>query len=205
VTSSLLAVRPSSDERTANPQVTPSVDHRRASDRFAEIVMPHLADGLALARWLCGNPSDAEDVVQDACLRALKGIDGFRGENSRAWLLSIVRNTAYSWMARQRSRTLVMVGDLGDVESTASESVSGGADPGPTAEAALIRRADQQAVVAALAQTALPMREVLVLREINELSYKEIAQVLNLPVGTVMSRLSRGRRQLAVLLAKELG
>jgi len=167
--------------------------------------MPHLADGLALARWLSGNPSDAEDIVQEACLRALKGIDGFRGENSRAWLLTIVRNTAYGWLRRHRSRTLVMVGDLGDVEDAASGTASGGADPGLSAEGALIRRADQEAVAAALAQIALPMREVLVLREINELNYKDIADVLNLPVGTVMSRLSRGRQQLALLLAKEQG
>jgi RNA polymerase sigma factor (sigma-70 family) len=184
-------------------KVNPSVDHQRASERFGEVVMPHLADGVALARWLCGNANDAEDIVQEACMRALKAIDGFRGGSERAWLLSIVRNTAYSWLARERSRSLVLVGDLSDVEEAASGSASGGVDPGPTAEAALISRADQRAVTKALGQLALPMREVLVLREVNDLNYKDIAQVLDLPIGTVMSRLSRGRQQLATLLAKE--
>jgi RNA polymerase sigma factor (sigma-70 family) len=205
VTSSLFAARSLSDGRAAKLQVNPSVDQRRASERFGEIVMPHLADGVALARWLSGNASDADDIVQEACVRALKAIDGFRGGSGRAWLLSIVRNTAYSWLARERSPTLVMVGDLGDVEEAATGSASGGADPGPTAEAALIRRADHAAVAGALAQIALPLREVLVLREINELNYKDIAQVLNVPIGTVMSRLSRGREHLAALLSKEPG
>lgn len=203
MTSVPFAARPLDVGRAASLQVDPSVDHTHASEKFDEFVMPHLADGLALARWLCGNQSDAEDVVQEACVRALRGIDGFRGDNGRAWLLSIVRNAAYTFLKRQRSRALVMVGDLADVEDAATASASGAADPAPTAETALIRRADQQAVAAALGRLALPMREVLVLREINDLNYKDIAQVLDLPIGTVMSRLSRGRQQLAMLLAQE--
>ena len=203
MTISLFAARLADTGRAAKLQVNPSVDHRRASERFGEVVVPHLADGVALARWLCGNASDADDIVQESCVRALKGIEGFRGGSGRAWLLSIVRNTAYSWLRRERPRMLVMVGDLGDVEDAAGTSESGGADPGPTAEAALIQRADQEAVASALGQIALPMREVLVLREINELNYKEIAEVLELPIGTVMSRLARGRQQLATALAKD--
>lgn len=173
-----------------------------AAARFRQIVVPHLADALALARWLTGSPTDAEDVVQEAAMRALGAVAAYRGGSPRAWLLAITRNTAFSWLARQRSGKLVMVGDLADIDSLAQGTAAGGADPRPSAEAALIRRADHAAVAAALARLALPMREVVVLRDINGCSYQEIAEVLDLPLGTVMSRLARGRRQLALLLAE---
>jgi RNA polymerase sigma-70 factor (ECF subfamily) len=178
------------------------LDQDRAAELFRQVVVPHLADGLALARWLAGNASDAEDIVQDACMRALKGIDGYRGGSARAWLLTIVRNTAFSWLARQRSSALVMVGDLADIDEASAANTSGGADPQPTPESELIRRADQQMVAAAIAALTLPMREVLVLRDVNGCSYKEIAEVLNLPIGTVMSRLARGRQHLAALVRR---
>jgi RNA polymerase sigma-70 factor (ECF subfamily) len=193
--------RPSSDGRADQVQIRPSVDPERAAQLFRQIVLPHLGDGLALARWLAGNPSDAEDIVQEASLRALKAIDGFRGGSARAWLLTIVRNTAFSWLAKQRSASLVMVGDLGDVDEVAAEATV--AEPSQsTPESELIRRADRQAVANAIAALSLPMREVVVLRDINDFSYKDIAEMLNLPIGTVMSRLSRGRQQLAALLAR---
>jgi RNA polymerase sigma-70 factor (ECF subfamily) len=173
------------------------VEHERAAALFRQIVVPHLADALALARWLVGNPSDAEDIVQDACMRALRGIDGYRGGSAKAWMLAIVRNAAFSWLARQRSSALVMVGDLADIDEVSAGTASGSADPQPSPEAELIRRADQKVVSAAIAELALPVREVLVLRDVNGFSYKEIAEVLNLPIGTVMSRLARGRQQLA--------
>ena len=122
--------------------------------------------------------------------------------SARAWLLTIVRNTAFSWLARQRSSALVMVGDLADIDEASAANTSGGADPQPTPESELIRRADQQMVAAAIAAITLPMRAVLVLRDVNGCSYKEIAEVLNLPIGTVMSRLARGRQHLAALVRR---
>jgi len=195
-------VRAPSGGRTDRPQTRQALDQDRAAELFRQVVVPHLADGLALARWLAGNASDAEDIVQDACMRALKGIDGYRGGSARAWLLTIVRNTAFSWLARQRSSALVMVGDLADIDEASAANTSGGADPQPTPESELIRRADQQTVAAAIAALTLPMREVLVLRDVNGCSYKEIAEVLNLPIGTVMSRLARGRQHLAALVRR---
>jgi RNA polymerase sigma-70 factor (ECF subfamily) len=195
-------VRAPSGGRIDRPQTRQALDQDRAAELFRQVVVPHLADGLALARWLAGNASDAEDIVQDACMRALKGIDGYRGGSARAWLLTIVRNTAFSWLARQRSSALVMVGDLADIDEASAANTSGGADPQPTPESELIRRADQQMVAAAIAALTLPMREVLVLRDVNGCSYKEIAEVLNLPIGTVMSRLARGRQHLAALVRR---
>jgi len=178
------------------------VDQDRRSELFGQIVVPHLADGLGLARWLVGNANDAEDVVQEACMRALRSVEGYQGGNARAWLLAIVRNCAFSWLARQRSGTLVMVGDLADIDDVARDAPAGGVDPQPSAEADLIRRAEQETVTKAISALSLPMREVLVLRDVNGFSYKDIAEMLNLPIGTVMSRLSRGRQQLAVLIRR---
>lgn len=193
--------RSSPDGRVNRSETGHAVDPERAAQLFRQIVLPHLGDGLALARWLAGNPSDAEDIVQEASLRALRAIDAYRGGNARAWLLAIVRNTAFSWLAKQRSASLVMVGDLGDVDDVAAEAPDA-ATAQPTPESELIRRADRQAVAGAIAALSLPMREVVVLRDINDFSYKEIADMLDLPIGTVMSRLSRGRQQLAALLAR---
>jgi RNA polymerase sigma factor (sigma-70 family) len=181
-------------------QTRQAVDQDRAAELFRQIVVPHLADGLALARWLAGNSADAEDIVQDACMRALRAIGDYRGGSARAWLLTIVRNTAFSWLAKQRSSSLVMVGDLADIDEVSAAAPSTVDELQPTPESELIRRADQQAVMAAIAALTLPMREVLVLRDVNGFSYKEIAEVLNLPIGTVMSRLARGRQQVATLV-----
>ena len=196
------AVRPSSDGRTGRPGAGQGLHQERAAELFHQIVVPQLADGLALARWLVGSSNDAEDVMQDACMRALKAIEDYRGGSARAWVLTIVRNAAFSWLARQRSSALVMVGDLGDLDELSGPDRAGGGDPQATPESELIRRADQQAVAAAIGDLPLPMREVVVLREVNGFSYKEIAEVLNLPIGTVMSRLARGRQQLAVLIRR---
>jgi len=179
-----------------------TVDSNRSTRLFAEIVRPHLADGLSLARWLAGNTTDAEDILQEACVRAFRGIEGFSGENSRAWVLAIVRNTAFSWLAKHRSKALVMVGDLMDME-LAAQSAPGAADADqPTPETELLRRADASVVTAAVEELPLPFREVVVLRDINGLSYKDIAHLQGLPIGTVMSRLSRARAQLAVRIRK---
>ncbi|MGY2992303.1 DNA-directed RNA polymerase specialized sigma24 family protein [Mesorhizobium sp. URHB0026] len=93
---------------------------RALAERFSDVVLPHLGDALALARWLTGNAADAEDVVQDACIKAHAGISGYAGGNARAWLLTIVRNTSYTWMARNRPRAMMAVGDLGDLDDMAA-------------------------------------------------------------------------------------
>lgn len=165
--------------------------------RFAEVVLPHLGDALSLARWLTGNPADAEDVVQEACLKAHAGIAGFAGGNARAWLLTIVRNASYTWMARNRPRGVVAVGDLADLDDVSPPPDNDAESP----EAALIAKANSAAVEAAIGRLPQAFRETLVLRDINGLSYREIAAMLGVPQGTVMSRLARARG----LLMTELG
>lgn len=176
------------------------MEQGQAGSVFRRVVLPHLADGLALARWLVGNKADAEDILQESCVRALKAIAGYNGGNPRAWMLAIVRNTALSWLARQRSSVLVMAGGLDDVDEVAQHTDDGSSVAWPTPEDELIRRADQKAVERAIEALPFVFREVVILRDVNELNYKEIAEVLNLPIGTVMSRLARGRRLLSVLV-----
>jgi RNA polymerase sigma factor (sigma-70 family) len=171
--------------------------------RFASVVLPHLADAYALARWLTGSRADAEDVVQEACLRAFRGIGGFAGVNARAWLLTIVRHAAYSWLGKNRSSALVMVHDLEAVEQ---QQTSGGValDSAPqTPEAALIAKADAARLEAAIADLPVPFRETLVLRDVQGLDYREIAEVTKVPIGTVMSRLARARARLIARLGTD--
>ncbi|MDW6021391.1 sigma-70 family RNA polymerase sigma factor [Mesorhizobium sp. BAC0120] len=185
--------------RSARFEKRRDVSSEAASERFKEVVLPHLADAMALARWLTGNQHDAEDVVQDACVRALAGIDGYSGRGARAWLLAIVRNSCFAWLAKNRPKSLVLVGDLAAVDEIGQ---SDDAEPALTPEAELIRKADAMLVRRALETLPIPFREVLVLRDINELSYKEIAAMLAVPIGTVMSRLSRGRGLLAIAIER---
>jgi RNA polymerase sigma factor (sigma-70 family) len=163
--------------------------------RFASVVLPHLADAYALARWLTGSRADAEDVVQEACLRAFRGIGGFGGVNARAWLLTIVRHAAYTWLGKNRSASLLMVDDLEAVErQELSRGVS--MDQSETPEAALIAKADATRLEAAIAALPVPFRETVALRDVQGLDYREIAEVTKVPIGTVMSRLARARRRL---------
>jgi RNA polymerase sigma-70 factor (ECF subfamily) len=154
---------------------------------FEQAVLPHLDAAYNLARWLIRSPADAEDVVQEACLRALRFFDGFRGGDSRAWLLKIVRNTCYSWV--KKNRPIELSGEF-DEAVHCSEVV------GEDAEAELVSRAESERVRRALETLPVAFREVLVLREIEELSYKEISDVTGVPMGTVMSSLSRARQRL---------
>ena len=165
--------------------------------RFARVVLPHLADAYALARWLTGNGIDAEDVVQDACLRAFRGIVGFREGNARAWVLTIVRHTAYTWLGKNRAATLVVTDDVEGVEG--AEIASGDAE----AETEMIAKADAVRLQAAIEKLPPPFRETLVLRDLQGLDYREIAKVTGVPIGTVMSRLARGRRRLTAMIAKD--
>jgi RNA polymerase sigma factor (sigma-70 family) len=172
-------------------------DAAQRSARFQQMALPHLDAAFNLARWLCGNPNDAEDIVQDAYIRAFRYFDMFRGENARPWLLTIVRRTWYSeWQKREMSRHSVEFDENLD-DSTFEGWSDSNADP----ETLMIRDQDTRLVHAALEQLPAEYREVMVLRELEELSYREIATIADLPVGTVMSRLARGRRRLATSLA----
>ena len=166
--------------------------------RFASVVLPHLADAYALARWLTGNSADAEDVVQDACLHAFRGIGNFSNGNARAWVLTIVRRTAYTWLGKNRPAALVLVEDVEGV----GRAQSGEPDV-ETPETALIAKADAGLLEAAIAALPAPFRETLVLRDLQGLAYREIAGVTEVPVGTVMSRLTRARQRLIAIIAKE--
>lgn len=176
-------------------------DRRAASgdegaERFRAVVLPHLADALAFARWLTGNAADAEDVVQESCMRALAGIGGYAGGNAKAWLLAIVRNTSMTWLARNRPRGAVPLDEAVLPEDPPEDGVF---EP----EAALIAAADAAALEAAIAALPPPFREVLVLRDLNGLSYREIADMLTIPIGTVMSRLARARTTLVRAFGSE--
>lgn len=169
--------------------------------RFAEVFLPHLVDAFRLARWIAGSRADAEDIVQEASMRAYKNIRGFSGGDPRAWVLTIVRNTSYSWLAKNRPKALVLSGDL---DQSAQEEIEQAAtDQLQTPETALIAKLEAQQVRKAMALLPVAFREVLVLREIHELDYKTIAEVAALPIGTVMSRLARARRLLATAIAAD--
>ena len=160
---------------------------------FEEVVLPHLDAAFNYARWLTKNDADAEDVVQDAYVRALRFFSSLRGEDARAWLLTIVRNTWYGRFPRRASGSMTTVGqDDAGAEHRADESL----DP----EAQAIQRQTVDRVRRALETLPTDFREVLVLREIEGLSYKEIAVIVAIPIGTVMSRLARARERLAGVL-----
>jgi RNA polymerase sigma-70 factor, ECF subfamily len=160
-----------------------------------ECLLPHLDAAYNLARWLVRNKQDAEDVVQEAYLRALRFWGGFRGGDSRAWLLKIVRNTSYSWVKKNRPA------DLSDeFDETAHSSEVLGED----AEAKLVSHANSEHIRKALETLPAGFRELLVLREIEELSYKEISSVIGVPMGTVMSSLSRARGRLRQALTSHV-
>jgi RNA polymerase sigma-70 factor (ECF subfamily) len=164
----------------------------RERDRFDECVLPYLDAAYNLARYLLRDPDDAEDVVQEAFLRAIRHFAGFRGADGRAWLLSIVRNACFTELRRRRTG--------GQTVAFEEEMHSEAADQeGP--ETDLSRSFAVESVRDGLARLPVEFREVLVLRELEGLSYKEIAQVAAVPIGTVMSRLARGRRQLSLVLA----
>ena len=166
---------------------------------FDEVFLPHLVQAYRLARWLTGNAADAEDVVQEASLRAFRGIAGFGGINARAWTLTVVRNTAYSWLLKNRPTGVVFTEDLELAEQERLERPAAEEETA-TPESQLLARADAEEVRGAIATLPAPFREVIVLRELHELNYREIAEITNVPIGTVMSRLARARRMLIAAL-----
>ncbi len=162
-------------------------------------MLPHLDAAYNLARWLLRDAPAAEDVVQEAVLRALTYFSSYKGTNPRAWLLQIVRNAAYSSKGLARGMQLVPIGEPGELGAIAAdELVSDAQDP----EAALIRTRGDRQVQELIAAMPIELREPLVLREMEELSYKEIAEITKVPIGTVMSRLFRARQLLARLAAE---
>jgi RNA polymerase sigma factor (sigma-70 family) len=163
--------------------------------RFEQMVLPHLNAAYNLARWLTRNDHDAEDMVQEAYLRAFKFFGGFYGGDSRSWLLTIVRNTCYTWLQQNRAHELTTMFDE-EIHSVASAA----SNP----ETLLLQSANTQVLRQALEALPVEFREVVVLRELENLSYKEIADIANLPLGTVMSRLARARKRLQQCLADRL-
>lgn len=172
--------------------------------KFDRVVVPHLADALTTARWLTRNRSDAEDVVQEALIRAFRSINQFAGANARSWLLAIVRNTAYTWLQKNRSLSLVLVDDLSDEQRSEVERGGDWIDVKDTSpEAHLIRQVEEGRLELAIKELPPQFREALVLRDIQGLDYREIAQVIGVPVGTVMSRLARARQRLVEAIGTE--
>jgi len=158
------------------------------------MVLPHLNAAYNLARWLAGNDQDAQDVAQEASLRAFRFFGSFRGENARAWLLTIVRNTFYTWLRKNRpqEKTVEIDDETLDIE-----------DVSANAEAANQPFADAGAVRRAISELPVEFREIVILREMEGFSYKEIADLAEVPIGTVMSRLARARKLLQKRLAAE--
>ena len=157
---------------------------------FEEKILPHLDAAYNLARWLTRDERDAEDVVQEAFLRALRHFGTFNGGDPKPWLLAIVRNTFYTWRKHNRL----------PVEEIVSDDEYPLADVAPDPEMLLLRESDRQLIRSALSQLPPEFLEVIVLREFEELSYKQIAEIVQIPSGTVMSRLARARRRLAEML-----
>ena len=172
------------------------MDDRERLRSFEQTVLPHLNAAYNLARWLAGNDHDAQDVAQEASLRAFRFFGSFRGENARAWLLSIVRNTFYTWLRKNRppEKTVEINDETLDIE-----------DVSANAEAAGPHFADADAVRRAVAGLPVEFREIVILREMEGFSYKEIAELAEVPIGTVMSRLARARKLLQKRLAAEFG
>jgi RNA polymerase sigma factor (sigma-70 family) len=186
-----------SGQQRTSVLVVQNKDERAA---FDEVFLPHMAEAYRLAQWLTGSASDAEDIVQEAALRAFRGIKSFGAVNARAWSLTIVRNTAFSWLTKNKPKKVVFLNDLSVTEQQELEHEGPHGTRVETPEEMALFKADAAEVEKALAQLPVQFREVIVLREINQMNYRDIAEVTSVPIGTVMSRLSRGRQLLIALL-----
>jgi RNA polymerase sigma-70 factor (ECF subfamily) len=177
------------------PVSEPSYMWRDANrERFESLVMPHLDAAFNLARWLTRSDDDAQDMVQEAYLRALRFFSGFHGDDARTWLLRIVRNTCYTWLKQNRANELTAAFNE-EVHTSATQEEA-------TPESLMLANADRAMLLKALEQLPVEWRETLILRELEGLPYREIATVTDSPIGTVMSRLARARARLRQILAK---
>jgi RNA polymerase sigma-70 factor (ECF subfamily) len=173
----------------------PGIPQEHELVSFEAMMLPHLDAAHNLARWLLRNEDDAQDVVQEAYLRALKSFHGFHGSDGRAWLLTIVRNTAYTWLRKNRAVELATFDE--EIHATGCDA---------TNPAAMLEQTeDAEAIREAIEDLAIEFREILVLRHLEGLSYKEIADIAQIPPGTVMSRLARARARFKQCLANRLG
>ena len=163
--------------------------------RFEQSILPHLDAAYNLARWLTRNEHDAEDMAQESYLRAFKFFDGFRGTDARAWLLAIVRNTCYTWLQQNRGRETMASFDeeIHTIENEASNPAK-----------LVLKSDDREMLKQALEELPVEFRQVVVLRDLEELSYKQVAEIANIPLGTVMSRLARARERLKRILCARL-
>jgi RNA polymerase sigma-70 factor (ECF subfamily) len=164
-------------------------------ERFEQAILPHLDAAYNLARWLTRNEQDAQDMVQEASLRAFKFFDGYRGGDARAWLLTTVRNTCYTWLQQNRRGQAMTPFDEG-IHSVDEDSLN--------PSSLVLKNADMEMLQQSLEQLPDEFREVIVLRDLEELSYKQIAEVTDVPLGTVMSRLARARARLKQILCSRV-
>ena len=170
------------------------MDPATKRDLFEQTVMPHLSAAYNLARWLTRNGDDAEDLVQEAYLRAFRSFETFQGQDGRAWLLSAVRNTCFTWLRKKGNQPTAEF----------DEQMHSAADQSPNAESILLNQAALGSLHDCLEALPLEFREAIILRELEELSYKEISDIARVPVGTVMSRIARGRKRLQECLVGAL-
>ncbi len=160
---------------------------------FAQVVLPHLDQAYALARWLTKNGADAEDIVQEASLRAFRAVGQYAHGDPRVWLLTIVRHTAYRWLRKNRPSALVLGEDLEKLEQKQALPYEPDVE---TPETVLVAKTESQRLSSMIESLPEPIREVLVLRDLQGRSYREIAEICAVPMGTVMSRLARARQRL---------
>ena len=161
--------------------------------RFSRLVLPHLGEAYALAYRITGSHADAEDALQEASLRAFRAVGNVEDSTARAWVMTIMRNTAYTWIRKNRPSVVFTVEDLEEVELAQAE-------PGePDSETIMVARSDVETVIAAL---PVPFRETVILRDLHGLSYREISERTKVPIGTVMSRLARARSRFPKILAE---
>jgi RNA polymerase sigma factor (sigma-70 family) len=196
-TSALAAASETEASRPRRPSTDQglSLDEQSKVRRFESIFVAHLDAAYDFARWLTRDERNAEDVVQEACLRAFKSLESFHGENGRAWLLAIVRNTYYTWFRRNQPQASSVPFDEETMAGEAVELAEAGGF-GASLDQVLQQRDARRLVNRALEQLPEEFREVIVMRELEELSYKEIAAIARIPLGTVMSRLARARKLL---------
>jgi len=167
---------------------------QQKADRFQKAISPHLGAAYNYARWLTRGHQDAEDIVQEACVRAFEYFETFRGENLRAWLLTIVRNTCFSWFKSGASKEIPMEIDDGMFDQELAS---------PDPHMLLTAHLDTSRLKAGIESLPIEFREVIVLRELEDLSYKEISEIAKIPIGTVMSRLARARIKLQEILSQD--